>query len=233
MITREAQGYSKEKALEATGLDVELSDLRNATLKWKQKGSPLNTKELNVFMAEYIKTNKIIGAYIVVDGSSDDTRLRPYTMINEITNGKRKTKTVYQVKEADFSVKFDKETKVVVDKETGEEKVVEGLTPYKKETVKVVTEVTDPETGEKTSTESWKEIEVAQVKVHSVGAVEDRADKKETAFKIAKELTAINKKNYVVEIVKEVVGGQKFAGYCMYMPSKSAKMGKFMFFVRE
>ena len=59
MKTVEAQGYSKEKALEATGLDVQLEMLKNATQAWKKAGSPMNTKELNRFMAEYIKKNKL------------------------------------------------------------------------------------------------------------------------------------------------------------------------------
>ena len=41
------------------------------------------------------------------------------------------------------------------------------------------------------------------------------------------------KKDYVIEIVKEVTEGQKYAGYGQYTPSKSAKLGKFMFFVQE
>ena len=48
-----------------------------------------------------------------------------------------------------------------------------------------------------------------------------------------KELIEANNKDYVVEIVKEVTEGQKYAGYGKYTPSKSAKLGKFMFFVRE
>ena len=48
-----------------------------------------------------------------------------------------------------------------------------------------------------------------------------------------KELIEENKKDYVVEIVKEVTAGQKYAGYGQYTPSKSAKLGKFMFFVTE
>ena len=38
MKTVEAQGYSKEKALEATGLEVEMEQLKNATIAWKKAG---------------------------------------------------------------------------------------------------------------------------------------------------------------------------------------------------
>lgn len=234
MKSVEAQGYSKDKALESTGLDVQLERLKNATLAWKKAGSPLNTKALNLFMAAYIKDKKAVGAYIVVEPAADDTRLRPYNVINEVTNGKRKSKTTYQIKEAELVVKFHTATKTVVDKETGEEKVVEYQTPYKTETIEVEFDVLD-ENGEKTGEKSTKtkEVEIPQVKVISTGAVEAKAEKKDAALKIMKELIESNKKDYVVEIVKEVTEGQKYAGYGQYTPSKSAKVGKFMFFVEE
>lgn len=234
MKTVEAQGYNKEKALEQSGLDVELTRLKNATQSWKKAGSPMNTKQLNAFMAAYIKDKKAVGAYLVIEPASDDTRLRPYTVINETTIGKRKTSTVYQIKEAELAVKFHTATKTVVDKETGEEKTVEYQSPYIKDTIEVEVDVLD-EAGEKTGekTLKLKEVEIPQVKVISIGAVEGRADKKDTALKLMKELIEENKKDYVIEIVKEVSDGQKFAGYGQYTPSKSAKLGKFMFFLQE
>ena len=192
MKTVEAQGYNKEKALESTGLDVQLDMLKNATQAWKKAGSPVNTKELNRFMSEYIKRNKLVGAYLVIEASSDDTRLRPYSVINETTKGKRKTTTTYQIKEAELKVKY---TKMI--------------------------------------TEDNEEIEVPVVDVLTVGAVEARADKKDSALRVMKDLIETNKKDYVVEIVKEVTEGQKYAGYGQYTPSKSAKLGKFLFFVQE
>ena len=192
MKTVEAQGYSKEKALEATGLDVQLEMLKNATQAWKKAGSPMNTKELNRFMAEYSKKNKLVGAYLVIEPSSDDTRLRPYSVINETTTGKRKTTTTYQIKEADLKVKYS-----TVINEAGEA------------------------------------VEVPSVEVIGVGAVEARADKKDLALRLMKELIEENHKDYVVEIVKEVTEGQKYAGYGQYTPSRSAKLGKFLFFVQE
>ena len=192
MKTVEAQGYSKEKALEATGLDVQLEMLKNATQAWKKAGSPMNTKELNRFMAEYIKKNKLVGAYLVIEPSADDTRLRPYSVINETTTGKRKTTTTYQIKEADLKVKYS-----TVVNEAGEA------------------------------------VEVPSVEVIGVGAVEARADKKDLALRLMKELIEENHKDYVVEIVKEVTEGQRYAGYGQYTPSRSAKLGKFLFFVQE
>lgn len=225
----ESQGYSKQKAFEATGLDAELDMFKNATIAWKKAGSPLTGKALQNFMASYIKDKKVVGAYLVVEPSSDDTRVRPYEVINETTIGKRKTTTVYQIKEAELNVKYVKGTKTVTDKETGEEKVVETLLPYHKETITV--EKVNKETGE-TSTEE-KEVDVPNVTVLSRGAVVGSASRKDKALKLMKELIEQNKKNYVIEIVKEVTDGQKFAAYGVYTPSKSAKLGKFVFFTNE
>lgn len=233
MKTVEAQGYSKVKAFETADLDVELGMLKNATQAWKKAGSPIGGKELKKFMENYIKDKKAVGAYLVIEPAADDTRLRPYNVINEVTNGKRKATTTYLIKEADFTVKYTKATKEVEvkDKETGEVTVteVEFLTPYHKETIEV--EVTDKETKEVTKVE--KEIDATDISVTSVGAVEGRATRKDTAFKLMKELIEENKKDYVVEIVKEITNGQKYAGYGKYTPSKSAKEGKFLFVVSD
>ena len=189
----EAQGFSKEKAIEKVGLDVDLlGRLKNATQKWKKQGAPLNSKDLRKFMELYVKDNKAVGAYIVVESSTDDTRTRPYTVINEVTTGKRKTKTSYQIKEGTFKVKYN----TVTNEEGVEEKV-------------------------------------PVVEVLNLGAVEGKAEKKDLAMKKMKELIAANEKDYVIEIVKEVSEGQKYAAYGQYTPSKSAKEGKFVFFVED
>ena len=143
-------------------------------------------------MAAYIKEKKAVGAYVVIEPASDDTRIRPYSVINETTKGKRKATTTYQVKPAELKVKH--------------------------------TTVTN---------EDGTTTEVPVVEVLSVGAVEGRQPKKDAALKLMKELIEKNKCDYVVEIVKEITDGQKYAGYGQYTPSKSAKLGKFVFFVQE
>lgn len=192
MTIKESQGYSKEKALVATGLEISLEDMKNATQAWKKANSPINGKTLHAFMEKYLKDHKIMGAYIQLEAASDDTRMHPYSVINEATKGRRKSTTTYQIKEGEFKVKY----KTVEDEE--------GNTK-----------------------------EVPEVTVVSVGAVEGRADKKDTAIKLMKEMIESEKKDFVIEIVKEITEGQKFAAYGQYTPSKSAKMGKFIFFTRE
>ena len=84
--------------------------------------------------------------------------------------------------------------------------------------------------GGKKETGEEKEVTTPTVDVIGVGAVEARANKKDEALKLMKNLIEETKQNYVVEIVKEVTEGQKYAGYGVYTPSKSAKLGKFVFF---
>lgn len=188
----EAQGYSKEKAFIESELDANLDKFRNATISWKKAGAPISGKKLEEFLTAYMKEKKAVGIYLVVTPSSDDTRLRPYTVINEATKGKRKATTTYQIKEADLKVK----TKMVKDAD-----------------------------------EDGNEIEVEEVTVtvSNTGAVEGRATKKDAAVKLMKELIKENRKDYVIEIVKEITEGQKYASYGVYTPSKTAEKGQFIF----
>ena len=188
----EAQGYSKEKAFIETGLDANLDKFRNATISWKKAGAPISGKKLHEFLTAYMKEKKAVGIYLVVTPSSDDTRLRPYTVINEATKGKRKATTTYQIKEADLKVR----TKMVPGQD-----------------------------------EDGNEIEVEEVTVavSNTGAVEGRATKKDAAVKLMKELIKENRKDYVIEIVKEITEGQKYASYGVYTPSKTAEKGQFIF----
>lgn len=188
----EAQGYSKEKAFIESELDANLDKFRNATISWKKAGAPISGKKLEEFLTAYMKEKKAVGIYLVVTPSSDDTRLRPYTVINEATKGKRKATTTYQIKEADLKVK----TKMVAGQD-----------------------------------EDGNEIEVEEVTVtvSNTGAVEGRATKKDAAVKLMKELIKENRKDYVIEIVKEITEGQKYASYGVYTPSKTAEKGQFIF----
>lgn len=120
MRITEAQGYNKERAFETTGLEVDVKRLTNATISWRKAGAPYSGKKLAEFFEDYIKTKKAYGAYVVVETAVDDTRERPYTVINEPTKGKRKYTTVYQVMPGEFKVQYES----VIDEETGEESKV-------------------------------------------------------------------------------------------------------------
>lgn len=119
----EAQGYSKTKALESTGLEVDITRLKNATLTWKKMGSPLSGKKLQEFFEAYIKDNRAVGAYVVVNPATDDTRERPYKVVNEVAVGTTKFKMVYQVLEAELKVK----TTVEKDEEGNDVEVIKAV----------------------------------------------------------------------------------------------------------
>lgn len=189
----EAEGYSKEKAYKETGLDLDIEMFRNATASWKKAGAPVDRKKLNDFLSAYCKKEKVPGVVLAVTPASDDTRQRPYTIVNEVTTGKRKTTTVYQVKEAVLKHK----TK----------------------------EVSNPETGEVEK--------VINVEVVSTGVIAGKASKKDQALKLTRDLIRDNKKDYVIEICKEVTEGQKYAAYGLYTPSTNAEVGKFIFAVLD
>ena len=196
MVIKEAQGYSKEKAFAETGLETDVSKLRNATISWKNAGAPISGRALKEFAEGYIKEHKAYGLYLVVTPATDDTRTRPYSVINEVTRGKRKYKTFYQIKKADLKVTTSEET---YEDEDGEE----------------ITE------------------EVVIVVVSNKGPVEAKADKKDKAMAIMKELIRENRCDYTIEPVKEVVEGQKYAAHGVYTPSKQAEVGKFIFITEQ
>ena len=65
-----------------------------------------------------------------------------------------------------------------------------------------------------------------------------KAEKKDEAFRTAKDLTAETGKDYVIEIVREITTGQKYAGYVKYTPSKTGILSNivnksFSFFILE
>lgn len=192
MILKEANGYTKEEAFETLGFNSDFTMFKNATQAWKKAGSPIEKKKLTDFMSSYVSKQKLVGAYIVVDACVGDTRERPYTIINEVTNGKRKFKRTYAIVEAELKISTATSTN-----EEGEE--------VKKHTVKVL----------------------------STGATYDKADKKDAAVQLMRDLIRTTKKNFVIKIQEEVVEGKEYASYGVYTPAKSAKVGKFIFGTNE
>lgn len=92
-----AKGFTKEEALASinTKLDVKF----DATVAWKKEGEP-EGKYLEAFADKHIETKLRgaagIGYSVTVDAGSADTRERPYKVLNVVTDGQRKFKTVYE-----------------------------------------------------------------------------------------------------------------------------------------
>lgn len=105
MIKREFEVYSYEEAVaaaEAAGLKV----ARNKTASWKNAGSPISDKDLKNFCADQLAKEKLVdipgvGFIVVVAAGSKDTRERPYTYENVITDGRMETERTYEVRRED------------------------------------------------------------------------------------------------------------------------------------
>jgi hypothetical protein len=231
-------GYSKAEAALSAGLDIDVDGLKNATLAYQKAGHPVGKKEMDAFMKGYLAKSKAVGAYVVLDAFKEDSRQRPYMVVNNPTSGKRSYETVYEVVPAELNIKMFKHEEVVekINEETqevtSETKIVE--TPYQ-EVVKSCTK-TDKETGAKT--ESTKIVKVPSVKATIEGIAETSSTKKDVAIALMKELVTSEKRDYVIRIVKRVkkdddASDQNFAAYGKYTPSKSAKVGTCMFFLAQ
>ena len=105
MIKKEFEVYSYEEALaavEAEGYKV----TRNKTASWKNAGSPISDKDLKAFTVEQMNKEKLtnvpgVGFLVVVAAGSKDTRERPYTVENVVTDGRMATERTYEVRRVD------------------------------------------------------------------------------------------------------------------------------------
>ena len=105
MVKREFEVYSYEEAVaaaEAEGYKV----IRNKTASWKNAGSPISDATLKKFAEEQIAKEKMsgvpgVGFIVVVAAGTKDSRERPYTYENVVTDGRMATERTYEVRRAD------------------------------------------------------------------------------------------------------------------------------------
>lgn len=109
MKVQECKGFTKEEAF--ADLDFIPNYIAipgtNCTQAWNKVGRPLpGTTDFKVFAAEQLaeKTKNVpgLGLYIVVDPPVQDTRRRPYTVINKVVGGTREWAIKYLIFEADI-----------------------------------------------------------------------------------------------------------------------------------
>lgn len=201
------KGFTKEEALsiENVGFDSLSIKGSNSTQAWVKAGKPTyGTAAFKAFAAEQLKSKTRgaagVGCYVIIEAGVSDSRERPYKVISVSNEGTRKYQTVYQVVEADIKRKLVKGTKLVtVTDEDGVETEVE------KETTEIVPQLL------------------------GLGSVVDTADKKGDAITKAKELTARDKRDYVVHVAK-ITDHNPIAAYSLYTPSTSAKEGTYIAF---
>ena len=105
MVKKEFEVYSYEEAVaavEAEGYKV----IRNKTASWKNAGSPVGDAGLKTFANEQLAKEKLtsvpgVGFIVVVANGSKDTRERPYTYENVVTEGRMATERTYEVRRVD------------------------------------------------------------------------------------------------------------------------------------
>ena len=91
--------WKKQKKLaEESGLKI----VKNVTQSWKNTGSPIEGKNLEVFCTESLNKNGLTGLagaglIFAVTPGSKDTRERPYKFVNNVVEGKRKTQRVIKI----------------------------------------------------------------------------------------------------------------------------------------
>ena len=94
--------YSLEEAKQLAS-ENGITVIKNVTQSWKHADSPFDGKALEVFCADTLAKNNLVGAkgiglIIAANPGSKDTRERPYKFKNIVSEGKRKTKRVFEVR---------------------------------------------------------------------------------------------------------------------------------------
>ena len=105
MVKKEFEVYSYEEAVaaaEAEGFKV----IRNKTNSWKNAGSPIGDAALKTFANEQLAKEKLVGVpgvgfIVAVANGSKDTRERPYSYENVVTDGRMETERTYEVRRSD------------------------------------------------------------------------------------------------------------------------------------
>lgn len=107
----ECHGYTRDEAFEDLKFDPTCSAIRgtNATQAWNKYGNPIpGTLEFRRFVSQQLmeKTKCVpgLGLYIVLEQPVQNTRKRPYTIINMIGKGTREWILKYQIREDDIVV---------------------------------------------------------------------------------------------------------------------------------
>ena len=105
MVKKEFEVYSYEEAVaaaEAEGFKV----IRNKTNSWKNAGSPIGDAALKTFANDQLAKEKLVGVpgvgfIVAVANGSKDTRERPYSYENVVTDGRMETERTYEVRRVD------------------------------------------------------------------------------------------------------------------------------------
>ena len=101
----EINAYSAEEA-KTKAQELGLTVVRNVTMSWKNAGSPVTDKSFKEFAVDALAKNHLnnaegVGLMVIVSAGSADTRERPYKFTNNVVEGKKNVKRVYEVRRKD------------------------------------------------------------------------------------------------------------------------------------
>lgn len=102
MVKYEINAYSLEEAKEKA-IEMGLTVVRNVTQSWKNANCPLTDKDFKMFAVDVMAKNRLsqtegVGLIVALNPGSKDTRERPYTFKNNVVEGKRSIKRVYEIR---------------------------------------------------------------------------------------------------------------------------------------
>lgn len=110
----ECQGYTKEEAFKDLPFNPcsPLIKGHNITGAWKKAGKPVIGSVIfrRWIVLELMKRTKSTpgyGVYIVLSPPKEDTRTKPFAIINNKVEGIREWKFVYQIREDELKVRFE------------------------------------------------------------------------------------------------------------------------------
>lgn len=98
----EIQAYSLDEAKEKAQ-DMGIIVTTNVTQSWKNEKCPINDKDFKAFAVAMMEKKRLtaiegVGLIVAVNPGSKDTRERPYKFVNNVVEGKRKTKKVVELR---------------------------------------------------------------------------------------------------------------------------------------
>ena len=102
MVKYEIKAYSLDEAKQKAAV-MGLTVVRYVTQSWKNAGSPMNDKDFKTFAVDVMDKNRLtatsgVALAVAVDPGSKDTRERPYKFVNNVQEGRRTTKRVFEVR---------------------------------------------------------------------------------------------------------------------------------------
>lgn len=99
----EIQAYTLEEA-KIEAFNAGITVIHDATRSWKKSGSPVLTKDMDIFAADFLEQKGMFnfegaGIIIVIDSGNKDTRKNPYKIYNSRRKGRCKLCRIVEIRQ--------------------------------------------------------------------------------------------------------------------------------------